>query len=344
MTAPLAADLRAWMFDVALPFWGAEGIDPVGGYVEHFSLDGMPFTARKRVRVICRQIYVFSHAAELGWPEGERCSTHGLRFLLDHAWLGQEGGWARTLDREGAVLDGTPDLYDLAFVLFALGWRHRVFGGTEARLWAHRTLDFIEAHMRHPSGVGLLHEKPAKGPRQQNPHMHLLEAALVWTEAGDARFRKLADLLVDLFATHFYDPATRTLAEFFDDDLRRVAGPQGVVTEPGHQMEWAWILANHQRLTGRDSCALVRGLTDFAEARGGRRRFPCHLQRRPGGRRTPGSRFAQLAEHRKDEGGGRLARPRRRRSASHTRAERPASPHPLPGAGTGRHMDRRLRR
>ena len=48
--------------------------------------------------------------------------------------------------------------------------------------------------MRHPGGLGFLVEKPASGPRQQNPHMHLLEAALVNLEAsGDERFKALAD-------------------------------------------------------------------------------------------------------------------------------------------------------
>lgn len=265
----MKADLRRWMFDVALPFWGREGVDPAGGYVEHFELDGRAHTATKRVRVICRQIYVFSHAAVLGWADGERLSAHGWRFLTGHAWLGPEEGWARLLDREGRVLDATPDLYDAAFALFACGWRHRASGDAEALAWAHRTLDHLDAHMRHPGGEGFLHERPARGPRQQNPHMHMLEAALVLLESsGEARFRDLADELVTLFARRFYDPATCTLAEFFDEDWRRAPGDTGRLTEPGHQFEWAWILANHQRLTGRDNTALVRGLIASAEAHG----------------------------------------------------------------------------
>ena len=40
------------------------------------------------------------------------------------------------------------------------------------------------------------------------------------------------------------------------------------MTEPGHQLEWAWILANHQRLTGRDNGDIVTGLIGFAERHG----------------------------------------------------------------------------
>jgi N-acylglucosamine 2-epimerase/mannose-6-phosphate isomerase len=166
------------------------------------------------------------------------------------------------------VTDATPDLYDLAFVLFALGWRHRASGDPEALSWAHQTLDFVERFMRHPSG-GFLHERPAAGPRQQNPHMHLLEATLVLFESsGDERFGALADELVDLFVGRFYDAPSRTLAEYFDEDLNRASGEQGRLVEPGHQFEWAWILANHQRLRGRDLTAVAAGLFDFAETHG----------------------------------------------------------------------------
>ncbi|MDR3461993.1 MAG: hypothetical protein P4L76_06745, partial [Beijerinckiaceae bacterium] len=61
------AGLRNWMFEEALPFWSTEGVDRVnGGYVEHFTLDGEPYTQTKRVFVVCRQIYVFAHASTLG--------------------------------------------------------------------------------------------------------------------------------------------------------------------------------------------------------------------------------------------------------------------------------------
>lgn len=264
---------RAWLVDKALPFWSTRGIDThVGGYVEQIDFDGRDRQAAfKRVRVIGRQIYVFSHASLLGW-QGIAQARHGYEFLIDHAWLGPERGWARQLDRDGSVRDPTPDLYDLAFVLFALGWFYRASGDPGARVCAIRTFDFINSHMRHFSGKGFLVEKPSTGPRLQNPHMHLLEAALVNYEAtGDECFRLLADEVVDLFADHFFDRTTSTLAEYFSEDLSRHPGQLGQLIEPGHLFEWAWILANYQRLTGRDLREYIKALASFAERRGVRR-------------------------------------------------------------------------
>lgn len=258
------------MFDAALPFWAGPGVDREhGGFVEAFDLAGNPRTDFKRVRVVCRQIYVFSHASMMGFGEGAALSEHGYRFLVDHAWLGESGGWARKLDRAGGVIDPTPDLYDIAFVLFALAWRARASGDPEPIRWAHRTLDYLDAHMRHPGGEGFLATGDASGPRLQNPHMHLLEASLALMEASDdPRFRELADEVAGLFERRFYDPQTQTLAEYFTEDWARLPGEQGRWIEPGHQFEWAWILSHHQRLTGRDHAELSRGLAAFGEAHG----------------------------------------------------------------------------
>ena len=56
-----------------------------------------------------------------------------------------------------------------------------------------------------------------------------------------------------------------TLAEFFKNDWSRAEGDAGRVVEPGHQLEWAWILAQYHRLTGAEVAREAQALVDFAE-------------------------------------------------------------------------------
>ncbi|OYU77121.1 MAG: mannose-6-phosphate isomerase [Alphaproteobacteria bacterium PA3] len=264
------ADLRAWMFDQALPFWGTIGMDEAnGGYIEQLDLSARPVDPGfKRIRVICRQIYVFAHAHVLGWEKGLALSRSGYEVLIKKAWQGEAGGWARKISAEGVIIDSTADLYDNAFSLFALGWYYKASGDPEALSWALKTLDFIDSHMRHPK-EGFLHEKPAIGHRQQNPHMHLLEALLVCYEAsGNEKFATMAREVVGLFQNRFFDPVSQTLSEFFDDDLGRAPGLDGRITEPGHQFEWAWILGNAGRLFNLDVAETARGLIASGERHG----------------------------------------------------------------------------
>ncbi len=259
---PFAA-ARAWMFEAALPFWADHGVDRVdGGFYEELASSGAPTACEfKRVRVICRQIYVFAHASLLGWTPGAAISEWGYKYLVTQARL-REGGWARRLSRHGAVIDPTIDLYELAFVIFAMAWRYRVSGDPEARTHAVDTLNFILQRMRAPNG-GFFHSLPLTGFREQNPHMHLAEACLAAFEAvGDERFLDTAREIVQLFATRFFDP--RTLGERFDQTWARLGG--GV--EPGHHFEWTWILAHYQRLTGDPVATLAARSADFAERHG----------------------------------------------------------------------------
>ncbi len=259
---------RQWVFREALPFWADAGVDRVhGGFHEALDLHGLPAAVDfRRLRVTCRQIYVFSHAATLGFEGGLSAARMGVDYLVAKGWMGPERGWARRLTPLGEVLDDTPDLYDHAFVLFALGWWHRASQDPEALVWAHRTLDFLEARLRHPTAPGFLHARPASGWRLQNPHMHLLEAALVLYEtSGSARFAELAREMATLFTTRFFDPRTGTLGESFTEQLARAPGDPGRVTEPGHQFEWAWILAGYQRLFGAPMGGVARPLVAFAE-------------------------------------------------------------------------------
>ena len=257
---------RAWMFGQALPFWGGPGIDRATGAAhEAMRLDGapggLPWT---RMRVQARQLYAFSHAALLGWQPGAALADGIYRFITRHGEQ-DDGGWARRLALDGAVLDPAADLYDQAFVLFALAWHARLTGAAEPLQRARRTVEWIAAHMAHPpAGMRNVHPHEA-GPRQQNPHMHLLEAVLALLETtGDGFYAGQAHGLASLFHHHLFDSATGTLGEFFTDDWAPTPGEVGSHVEPGHHYEWVWLLDQYERLTGADASAAIAGLYDFA--------------------------------------------------------------------------------
>ncbi len=249
------AAFRTWMFERALPFWSSAGQDAPGlGAREHLRLDGSPAEVDyKRTRVQARQVYAFSHAALLGWAPGRELAQDGYGFLARSAERA-EGGWVRRVDPAGMrVLDPAVDLYDQAFGLFALAWYARLGGEAEPLERARNATQWILAHMRQPP-QGFHNVVPEEGgPRQQNPHMHLLEAALALYEtSGEALYRQLADALVALFRGGLFDPRTGALGEFFSDDWAPAPGEAGDHVEPGHQFEWTWLLDQYERLTGVD--------------------------------------------------------------------------------------------
>lgn len=252
------------MFKDALPLWARIGVDrEYGGFLEEVDFRGEPTSVDfKRVRVTCRQIYVFSHAALLGWSEGAALSLRGYDYLLRKARRA-DGGFVRLLTRQGDVKDATPDLYDISFALLALAWRYRLTGDEDVRSLAAETLTYVREHMRGP-GEGFWQWLPPTGPRLQNPHMHLTEACLAAFEAfGEDIYLQQARDLIALFRHKLFDG--RTLGERFNDHWTRVSGEEGRRIEPGHAYEWVWILSRYQMLTNEQVTDIAIALTGFAE-------------------------------------------------------------------------------
>lgn len=250
MTLPNAQSrVRDWLFSQALPLWGTAGIDAEGRFYEKLDFDGRPVTGLpRRTRVQARQVYVFAEAASLGWAEGEALARRGLEVLIRDNQR-DDGLWVRTTDDAGAVLDPTPDLYDLAFVLFGLAAAHRVLNDERALPLALATLAATEGSLADPVHGGWQEALPPVLPRRQNPHMHLLEALLFWqATAPNPVWEDAARRILDLFATRFFDARFGVLGEYFAADWSVAPGALGEVAEPGHHMEWVWLLDQAHRL------------------------------------------------------------------------------------------------
>lgn len=273
---PLSPDdtsLTHWLVTQALPIWSTVGVDrAAGGFFEKIDLEGRAVEESRRARVVARQIYVFATAERRGWLEGaDAVVDHGLRFLLERMRLA-DGTIAASVAPDGSVVDGEFDLYEHAFVLFALAAASRDRPArSRLRAEAEALLRCMRTGWSHPAG-GFEEARPRRLPLRSNPHMHLLEAALAWAEiSGDeagAVWRTLAAELVDLCLTRFIG-ADGALHEYFDGDWRPMPGAAGCAVEPGHQFEWGWLLLRWGDLA--DSAAARQAgqrLVDIGETHG----------------------------------------------------------------------------
>jgi len=252
-----------WLRGVAWPFWASNALDRArGGFVERFSLEGIPLDPGfKRARVAARQVYVFSHAALLGFPGAIEIAERGYAFLTDK-YLLSEGVWARRVSTCGDPIDVRQDLYDLAFILFALSWWARASNDKGVIRLARETLAALKTRLAHPAGRGYRHSEGAEAPFEQNPHMHLLEAMICLGEvSGEDVFVDEADDLFQLAREVFVGEGD-VLPELFDEDWAPEARPR---VEPGHHFEWTWLLMRYRDLTGaKEALPLARRLFEFA--------------------------------------------------------------------------------
>lgn len=265
----LEQEARAWLIDVAAPVWSSRGRTASGLFAERMTLDGEPNDDYFRTFVQARHIYSMVAAGRAGWTGPWReLVAETMRVVIARAKRA-DGFYVHRLDREAAVLDARADLYDQAFVLFALGTAGGALDEESFFDEAEALLDTIEANWAHPEGGFREGEIVDPSVRRQNPHMHLFEAFSALHEAsGRKRFGDAALAVAELCRTRLLDPASGALLEYFEEDWAPAPGDEGRIAEPGHCFEWAWLFERLARTGGAHAVAVSDAMTAFGRRHG----------------------------------------------------------------------------
>jgi len=265
----MLTDYIRWINDKALPVWAERGFDTQAGrFRERLDRLGRPLAVPHRSMVQARQIFVFAHAAEIGWlPEGAQLAETAMASLLRDfaADEGDQTSFAFSIDpANGAILSPIRDAYAHAFLLFSIAALYRLNSDPTLLALADRIIRFIERDLTDPVHGGLFDALPAPAEKRQNPHMHLLEAYLFLERAAPGRgYLMRAAALVSRFRQYFLRGGV--LLEYFNSDWSITNRP---TWEPGHHFEWVWLLGEYAALSGEDVGEAMGTLYSSARAHG----------------------------------------------------------------------------
>lgn len=245
--------LVGWFRESALPLWLDAGFDEsTGSFWEHLDFEAKPILGvPRRLTVQGRQIFTYARATKLGWIDGRAKAGRALDAMVERYRKPETGpGFVFTVDDAGNAIDSRRDFYAHAFVLLAAAGWHELTGDAQAIALADETLAFLDEHLTEPNG-GYRDAWPNAPSRlRQNPHMHLFEALMALHSAiGQSRFLARAGEIYGYYRTRFHRPELGVLAEFFEPDWSPEEGARAV-WEPGHHLEWSWLLSEYSRLTG----------------------------------------------------------------------------------------------
>jgi mannose/cellobiose epimerase-like protein (N-acyl-D-glucosamine 2-epimerase family) len=258
--------LPAWLKERFIPTWVGRAWNPaLPGYVESISWpDGKAQTPEAfSTMVTGRLVYTFSLSHVVG-AQGSclEAAKHGIDSLLGPCRFA-DGGFAHGLAADGAPSEQRADLYDLAFVLLALGG----YAAAAARPDLLDIADHIGVQLdRNADPLGGFRDPFATGEaRLQYPQMHLFEGfQLLARLAPGCGWEKRADAIVDLAESRLIRP-DGCIEEWYDAAWSPIESDGLVERELGHQFEWAWLL---YRYGYTFACARATNLADRIYAYG----------------------------------------------------------------------------
>jgi mannose-6-phosphate isomerase len=206
----------------------------------------------------------------MGWAQDVEPLVRGMAEFIGHYGVTEcrSDGYVHLLKPDLTIADAKKDLYDHAFFTLAYAAVYDTFGDKAAHRKARRIVQWVDEEWQHPEG-GWREGDYAAPLRRQNPHMHWLETFLFLYEAsGKDEWAQRAQRVFKLFERHFYDAQSQVLLEFFNEDWSLAPGAAGEAIEPGHMLEWVWLLRWYERLLGHDTSHYANALWHKALAIG----------------------------------------------------------------------------
>lgn len=269
----LPADVRALspaieknLNEAVLAFWYPRSIDATyGGFAIDFDAAGRPKgEAPKMIVTQARMVWLSSRLIRegRGGSAMRDAARQGYRFLMDHMWDAQYGGFYWEVDRRGTtVVSPLKHLYGQAFGLYALSEYARATGDAQALADAGRLFDLLEAKA-HDAKYGGYVEFFARdwGPapdgampylgvpprvKTMNTHLHLLEAVTAYYRASHLPLAatRLAEL-VTIQSNTVVRKSIGACTDQYERDWTPRLGADVARASYGHDLENIWLLAD----------------------------------------------------------------------------------------------------
>ena len=273
--AEQARQMKEKLVGSILPYWYDTAIDKErGGYILADDAFGKTAPATEKQLVTqTRMIWGFSHAHIKGLSDSKhdylKAAAQGYRFLQEHFFDHQYGGYYWTTDLDGKPLDRRKIVYGESFAIYGLVEYYRASGDKTALNQAMELYRVLQKYSHDSTHGGWMEHferdwKPIVDPKAQvivelggaksaNTHLHLMEALTELFESSrDPEVRRSLEEAVKMNATWFYPSDPAKSAFHRQPDWQLVTARSSAGLSYGHNVEFAWLMVHAEKVLGRE--------------------------------------------------------------------------------------------
>jgi mannobiose 2-epimerase len=218
-----------------------------------------------------RLVWVLSLAHRKGYGAGDEylvAAERGYRFLVEHFFDRDRGGWYWTTDRAGTPVNDAKILYGQGFVVYGLVEYARASGSTDALQQALQLHAVVDEQLRdHEFGGWREHGTRDWSPLPSEDRRAGID--VIGRKSGDTHLHWM-EALAELYAATADDGVRRSLVEVLDVSRRHLypADPEqthayccpdwtpdsSIANEwaHGHNVEFVWLMLGVERALGTE--------------------------------------------------------------------------------------------
>lgn len=263
--------LRKILHENIVPFWLERAPDPSGnGYRLNHDIEGVwKGPAPRGLVAQCRTLWSFARLAEadIEARRSREAGRTGFRFLSNHLWDGEHGGFFWEVDHDGERATRADKLlYGQAFAIFALSQYAKAADDPTALRLADRTFELVDDRL-HDASHGGYHDAAGRdwsfgpdpragegrdlpGPKRMDSHLHLLEALTAYGALRhERRVRDRLRELILILSNAVVHKTAGVCTDRFRRDWSAERGREAERVSYGHDLENVVLLM--------DACSLV---------------------------------------------------------------------------------------
>lgn len=245
-----------------LPYWTRYGKDQEqGAFYALLDRTWQPQgDLHKYPGMVSRHLFSYATAYLLSGDEAHlREAEEVFAFLAEHGWDHVSGGWYDEVDRSGAVVESSKDLFNQAYAVTGLAMYYFVTHDTRAKEYIARSLEILEEHAWDDENGGyvrsLNRDLSVKETRKDfAPQIAPVSGYLMYLYPAtrDTVLLRRMEAIMALVLDRTRDQEAGWVTGRFDESWNPVRPRDEVRVNVGHNLETGWLLMRLHLLTGND--------------------------------------------------------------------------------------------
>ncbi len=247
-----------------MPYWTKYSRDTISGAF-YTNLDSLwkPFGSRdKYPSMISRHLFSYSSAYLLSGNDNDLIIADStVRWLLDHAWDRQYGGWFDALDKEGNPVQTTKSTFVQVYAITGLVMYYVVTHDSTVLKYIKKSNDLLERKVWDTKAGGYYNVMNRDWSINDSNKSFSSEITPVsgyliylYLATREKVYLDQIDRILRITAKNMIDEESGWILEDFDQDWKYIPGkPEAEEINTGHNIEGAWMLFRTCLLTGNEN-------------------------------------------------------------------------------------------